>query len=120
MRKATDFDDVAALEPVRPHVAIRSGSSPTVFLRREPAGNDADGADAVISEDEVERWARHASASNGFGDAPISGASSFAQLTSYELYHAARADRSFALGEILITMIQASAAWARRAVTRHG
>jgi len=124
MRKATDPSNVAAFEEVA-RVVITSSAAPTVFLRRESAGNDADGADPVNSGDEVERWARHAHAANGFGDAAVTdGASSItdsapqAPLASYELYHAARAHRSFTLGEIVVAMIRALGAVARRAVAR--
>jgi hypothetical protein len=125
MRKATDFRDVAELEAVPPDVIIKSGSTPIIFLRRESAGNDADGAGPVISGDEVERWARHAHAANGFGGAAVTdGASSITDsaphtpLTSYELYHAARAHRSFTIGEIVVAMIQALTTVARRTVAR--
>jgi hypothetical protein len=126
VRKATDLSNVAALEEVvPPRVVITSSAAPTVFLRREAAGNDADGADPVNSGDEVERWARHAHAANGFGDAaiidsapPITDRAPDTPLTSYELYYAARAHRSFTLGEILVAMIQALGTMARRAVAR--
>jgi len=126
MRKATDFDDVVEREEAAPpRAAITSSTVPTVFLRRESAGNDADGAGPVNSGDEVEQWARHAHAANGFGEAAVTdGTSSItdsaphAPLTSYELYHAARAHRSFMLGEIVIVMIQAAGASVRRALER--
>lgn len=126
MHKATDSSNVAALEEVVPsRVVITSSTAPTVFLRRESAGNDAVCADPEFSGDEVERWARHAHAANGFGDAaiiddasPITDSAPQAPLTSYELYHAARAHRSFILGEIVVAMIQALGGLARRALAR--
>jgi hypothetical protein len=53
----------------------------------------------------TEQWARHANASNGFGGSAIDDGGSFPR--SYALYHAARAYRSFTLGEIVVAMIQA-------------
>jgi uncharacterized protein YjiS (DUF1127 family) len=54
----------------------------------------------------------------GFGDGAIIDAPS-APPTSYELYHDARAHRSFTLGEIIIALMQALAAFARQSLARH-
>ena len=61
-------------------------------------------------------------AGNGFGDAAIGHTEAHLLLSSLELYHAARAHRSYQLGEIVKTMLQAAgdvwrqmvAEWKRR------
>ena len=61
----------------------------------------------------------HALAANGFGDAATTETASSARPSSYQLHQAARAHRSFTLGEIIVAAIQAAGAIARRAHARH-
>jgi uncharacterized protein YjiS (DUF1127 family) len=119
MRNSTDLDNLAALEKVAPRGVITRSNNPIVFLWRGSAGNDATCEDPVISKDEVEAWAQHTLAANGFGDAATTDTASFARLTSYKLHQAARAHRSFILGEIIVAAIRAAGAIARRAYARH-
>jgi uncharacterized protein YjiS (DUF1127 family) len=122
MRKSTDLDSVSARENVAPRAVITSSDNPIVILRRGSAGNDATYEGPKISD--ADAWARHALAANGFGegagfgDGAIIDAPS-AQPTSYELYHAARAHCSFTLGEIIVALMQALAAFARQSLARH-
>ena len=119
MRKPIDLDSESALEALAPRVVTTSGDNPIIMLRPGSAGNDATYEDPAISD--VEAWARHALAANGFGDGAgcddgaIADAGS-ARPTSYELYHDARAYRSFTLGEIIVAVMQAVAAIARQAL----
>ena len=121
MRKLIELDSVAAVEEVAARVVVPSSDTSLVILRRGTPGNDAAYEDPTIS---AEAWARHALAANGFGDGAgvgagaITGASS-ARPTSYELYHAARAHCSFTLGEIIVALMQALAAFARQALARY-
>jgi uncharacterized protein YjiS (DUF1127 family) len=119
MRKSTDLDSLAAVEEVVPRGVITCSDTPIVILRRGSASNDATCEDPAIAKDEVEPWAQHALAANGFGDVATTDTVPSARPTSYELYHAARAHRSFTLGEIIIAAIQAAGAIARRAHARH-
>jgi uncharacterized protein YjiS (DUF1127 family) len=119
VRKSTDLDSPAALEEVAPRGVSTCSDTPIVILRRGYAGNDATCEDPAISNDDAEPWAQHALAANGFGDVATTNTASSARLTSYEMHHAARAHRSFTLGEIIVAVIQAAGAIARRAHARH-
>ena len=114
MRKLIELDSVAAVEELAGRIVIPGTS--IVTSRRGFAGNDADYED---SAKDAEAWARRAFAANGFGDPAITDTAASAPLTSYGLYHDASAYRAFTLGEIIIAMIQAVAAFARRARARH-
>jgi hypothetical protein len=121
MRKLIELDSVAAVEEVARRIVVPGIS--IVTSRRGFAGNDADYEDSAKV---AEAWARHAFAANGFGEAAITGAISAARHfpansarpTGYELHHAARAHRSFTLGEIIVAMIQAIGDFARRVRAR--
>ncbi len=76
-----------------PRAERTHGDAPIIILRTPSADNDPVGEDQAVP--------------------------SSARPTSYELYHAARAYRSFAVGEIVIAMIGAIGALARRAYARH-
>jgi uncharacterized protein YjiS (DUF1127 family) len=122
MRKPIDLDSESALEAVVPRLVTTSGDNPFIMLRRESAGNDPTYEDAKVSD--AEAWARHALAANGFGDGARVGDgamtdASSAWSTSYGLYHAARAHRSFNLGKIIVAVMQAVAAIARQALARY-
>jgi len=121
MRKLIELDSVAAVEEVAARVVIPSSDTSLVILRRGTPGNDAAYEDPTIS---AEAWARHALAANGFGDGAGAGDGAItdapsARPTSYELYHAARAHCSFTLGEIIVALMQALAAFARQSLARH-
>ena len=121
MRKPIDLDSESALEAVVPHVVTMRGDNPIIMLRRKSAGNDPLYEDAKVSD--AEAWARHALAANGFGDGAAVGDGAItdapsARPTSY-VYHAARAHRSFTLGEIIVAVMQAVAGIARQALARY-
>ena len=121
MRNLIELDSVAAVEEVAARVVIPSSDTSLVILRRGTPGNDAAYEDPAIS---AEAWARHALAANGFGDGAAVGDGAIADAgsarpTSYELYHDARAYRSFTLGEIIVALMQAVAAIARQALARY-
>jgi len=110
---------LSALKEVAPRGVFTYSDTPFVILQRGFAGNDAICEDPAISADEVERRAQHARAANGLGDvAPIDTPAS-AWPTSYEPHQGARAHRSFTLGEIIVVVLQATGAIARRAHARH-
>jgi uncharacterized protein YjiS (DUF1127 family) len=119
MHKSTNLDSLGALEEVAPRGVITYSDTPLVILRRGLAGNDAVGEYPAISADEVERWAQHARAANGLGDIATLDAPASARPTSSASHQAARAYRSFTLGEIIVVAIQAVGAIARRAHARH-
>ena len=119
MRKSTDLDSPAALEEVAPRGVSTCSDTPIVILRRGYAGNDATCEDPAISSDDAEPRAQHALAANGFGDVATTNTASSARPTSYEMHRVARAHRSFTLGTIIIAVIQAACAIARRAHARH-
>ena len=102
-------------------VALRptTGSAPVIRLRRESAGNDATHADPVTARQEIDAWARHAVAANGFGDGAVSDKHPSALPTSYEIYQAACTHRAFLLGEIIAAAIQALGAIVRRAYAQY-
>lgn len=110
MHKATDSYDSAALEEVAARTMIKRSNAAGTVLRREAAGNDDTLEEPASSREELDAWARHTFASNGFGDA---GNASY-WPTSAELYRAARARRSFGIGEILAAMALAIGDAARR------
>jgi uncharacterized protein YjiS (DUF1127 family) len=113
MHQSAHLNSPAALEEVA------CGDTPLVILRRGPAGNDAICEDPAISAHEVERRAQHARAANGLGDVAAIDTPASAWLTSYEPHQGARAHRSFTLGEIIVVVLQAAGAIARRAHARH-
>jgi uncharacterized protein YjiS (DUF1127 family) len=119
MHKSTELNSPAALEELAPSALITYSDTPLIILRRGPAGNDAVGEDPAISADEVERWAQHARAANGLGDVATLDTPATARQTSYEAHQAASAHRSFTLGEIIVVVLQAAGAIARRAYARH-
>jgi hypothetical protein len=112
------LDSPAALEEVAPRGVSTCSDTPIVILRRGSAGNDATCEDPAISNDDAEPWAQHALAANGFGDAATTDTEASARPTSDQVYQAARALRSFILGELIVAAIQAVAAFARRAHAR--
>ena len=118
MRKATDSYDSAALEEVAARTMIKRSSAAVTVLRPETARNDDTLEEPASSREELDAWARHTFAANGFGDAPLTGGEP-SQPNSSDLYLAARARRSFGLGEILVAMIGAVVGAARQAHARY-
>ena len=120
MRKSTDSDSLAALEEVAPRGVSSCSDTPNIILREHgSARNDATCKDPAISEDGAEPCPQHPLAANSSGDVATTNTASSAQPTGYQLYHAARAHRSFSLGKIIIAVIHAAGATARRAHARH-
>jgi uncharacterized protein YjiS (DUF1127 family) len=68
--------------------------------------------------DEAQAQALRTFAGNGFGDAAIGPTQPHVLLDSVELYHLARANRSYKLREIIEAMLQAVGDFARQMVTR--
>ncbi len=68
--------------------------------------------------DEAQAQALRTFAGNGFGDAAIGRTQPHVLLDSVELYHLARAHRSYKLREIVEAMLQAVGDFARQMVTR--
>ena len=68
--------------------------------------------------DEAQAQALRTFAGNGFGDAAIGRTQPHVLLDSVELYHLARANRSYKLREIVEAMLQAIGDFARQMVTR--
>ena len=118
-RVSTDLNSLAALEEVAPRTVSTRGDTPLVFLRREPAGNDPDCEDPAVSGDHAEQWDWRAFAPHASGDVAATDSASSARPASYEMYHAARAHRSFILGGIIVAAIRAAGASARRVLARH-
>jgi uncharacterized protein YjiS (DUF1127 family) len=117
--EATASANLAVIEVAAPYSSSGRSEIPTIIPGRASAGNDASCEDPAISAHDAEPWARHALEANGFGDVATTDTASSARQTSYELYHATRADRSFTLGEIVVAAIQAALAMTRRAYARH-
>jgi uncharacterized protein YjiS (DUF1127 family) len=107
MRKATDLDSPPSPEEAAPRDAIKYGDTPILIVQRSSACNDATCEDSPISKDDVEPWAEHALAANGFGDVASNDTASPVRATSYTLHQAALAHRSFTLGEIIVEAIRA-------------
>jgi uncharacterized protein YjiS (DUF1127 family) len=68
--------------------------------------------------DEAQAQALRTFAGNGFGDAVIGHTEPHVLLDSVELYHLARANRSYQLREIVDAMLQAVGDFVRQMVTR--
>ena len=68
--------------------------------------------------DEAQAQALRTFAGNGFGDAAIGRTQPHVLLDSVELYHLARANRSYKLREIIEAMLQAVGDFARQMVTQ--
>ena len=68
--------------------------------------------------DEAQAQALRTFAGNGFGDAAIGRTQPHVLLDSVELYHLARANRSYKLREIVEAMLQAVGDFVRQMVTR--
>jgi uncharacterized protein YjiS (DUF1127 family) len=118
MRNSTQLDSLAALEEIAPRRVITSSDIPVILSLRS-ADNDASHEDPAISNDKVEPRAQHSLAGNGFGDVATTNTASSAWPMSYQLLQAARAHRSYILGQAIAAAIQTTVAIARRALARH-
>jgi uncharacterized protein YjiS (DUF1127 family) len=119
MHKSTELNRPAAFEDAAPRALVAYSDTPLVILQRRSAGNDAVCEDLAISTDEVERRAQCARAANGLGDFATIDAPTSTRQTSHAPDQAARALRSFTIGEIIVVVLQAAGAIARRALARH-
>lgn len=89
------------------------------YLARESASGDAASAQPIASSDEVDRWARHAAAANGFGG--DSETVALLKPVAADLHEAARSRRSQVLGgmiaaratQMLALVRDAAARWAQ-------
>jgi uncharacterized protein YjiS (DUF1127 family) len=119
MRTSTNLDTLIPLEEDTPRGVITCRDAAIVILRRGPAVDDAIRGGAVSTKDEVESWAQHALATNGFGDVATADMASSAQPTSYRLHQDARVHSSLTLGDIIVAAIHTVGAIARRAYARY-
>jgi uncharacterized protein YjiS (DUF1127 family) len=122
MRKSTELESLPIFKEVAPRGVISHRDTPIIISRRGSASNDATCEDPMISKGDVDPWAQHARAANGFGEV--------ATTTRYRQRRQARdmydalhqlddRDRSFTLAEIIVAAVQAAAAIARRARAHH-
>ena len=119
---ANPYDSFALEE-----IALRGATTrsvPTTFLRRGSAGNDAALEEPALSREELDAWAQASFGANGFGDVSTADTTSLewpthAEHQSYELYLAARAYRSYALGQIIAAVFGAIGAALRQAYRRY-
>src|SRR6185295_6947246 len=100
MRNSTQLDSLAALEKIARRGVITFSDTPVILSLRF-ADNDASHEDPAISKDKVEPRAQHSFAANGFGDVATTNTASSAWPMSYELHQAARAHRSYVLGQAI-------------------
>ena len=115
MHNSTELHQFAA-----PDAPVARGDAPIFFLRREPASNDDVPADPSSSREQVETWMWHAVAANGFGATPE--VVSLTKPSAWDVQQAARAYRSYALGEIMVALMahvaevvrEVAARWAKR------
>jgi len=119
MHKTTDSYDPRAFEGAEARNLITRSSAAVTVLRREPAGNDDRLEEPASSREELDAWASHAFASNGFGDDGLPTGDTWAWATSYELQKATRAERAFAIAEIITAMARAVGDAAQRAYARY-
>ena len=119
MLKSTDSYDSVALEEVAARSMITRRAAAVTVLRREAARNDDTLEEPASSREELDAWARHTFASNGFGDDGSPTGDTWAWATSHELQKAARARRAFGIGEIVVAMFVAVAEAARRVYARY-
>ena len=115
----TSTSVAAALTEVAPRAAGTLGDTPLVFLRRWPAGNDPICEDPATSRHHAAQWDWSAYAPHAFGNVVTTDWASSARPASYEMYHAARAHRSFVLGGMIVAATRAIGEIARRVYARH-
>lgn len=104
--------------------AIVRNVAPITTLGRGVAGNDPVCDGPAGSRHEIEAWARRAGAASGFGDAATGDmaapdTASFPWPSTYELYQAARANRAFALAEMVAAALRSGRALVRRIYRRY-
>ena len=116
MRTSTELQSRAAFDEPAVADAEARGEAPLFFLWREPASNDAAHVDLPSSREPVEAWARHAVAANGFGATPEVVA--LTKPGAWDVHEAARAQRAYALGEIMVALMAHVADVARAVAAR--
>lgn len=120
MRTSNNLDTLIPLEEDAPRGVITCRDAAILILRRGPAVGDATRGGAISAKDEIESWAQHALATNGFGDvATTADRASSAQPTSYRLHQDARVHSWLTLGDIVVAAIHAVGAIARRAYAQY-
>ena len=103
MRTSVDSENLATLEDLAPRNAYARNHTPAIILGLGSAGNDATCEDVAIFEDDVEPRVPQAPVGNRTVDRVTGEWAPSARPSSYELHQAARANRSFMLGQVIIT-----------------
>ena len=93
--------------------------APVIRVRSAFAGNDATVAEAPAHRDEIEAWAWHASAANGFGDPRLTDTPYPTWPSTYEVYREARVERAAALRRMIAAVVETVRAAAIRAYERY-
>ena len=114
MPTQTEILHPAAPEPAASSAVPTRRAFVPVAVPPEAAGNDAAYDDTVCREHELDAWARHAFASNGFGDVATS-----SEITAHELFREAGARRAVALREIVDAAVRAVSKWAQQVYARY-
>ena len=113
-------DNPAALEEFAPCEAGTCSDTPLLAIPwHEPADNDATCEDATTSTHDIDSWARHAFAANGFGEVGFADVASAAWPSSLEVYQDASTQRSRIIAGVIAKAIRAVRAIARRVVAWH-
>jgi uncharacterized protein YjiS (DUF1127 family) len=119
MRNSTDSTNLAVIEEVAPCSISPSNDAPMIIVGHGFASNDAACEDPTMSADDAECRTPQARAASAFTDDAVIDAASSARPSNYQLYRAARANRSFMLGETIVAAFHSAGAIARRAYAHH-
>lgn len=115
MLRPNDWGNLDLVDDISAREAIAHLDTPQrVERQRESAGNDASCDEQAIPPVSAEAYARHASASNGFGDVPA-----IVPISSYDLIRVTRRNRALAIGDAIALAFGAMAALARRLALAH-
>lgn len=118
MRTSVDSENLATPEDLAPRNAYARNHTPTIILGLGSAGNDATCEDAATFEDDIEPWMRQALLRNRTVDRVTGQWALSARPSSYELHQAARANRSFMLAQVIVTVLRWAGAIAHGAYLR--
>jgi uncharacterized protein YjiS (DUF1127 family) len=119
MRNSTDSTNLAVIEEVAPRSISPSNDAPMIIAGHGFASNDAACEDPTMSADDAERRTSRAHAASAFTDYAATDAASSIRPSSYRLYRAARVNRSFMIGDIIVAAFHSAGAIARRAYAHH-
>ena len=132
MPTQTEMLGPTAPEPAAPSAVPTRTAFVPVAVPPEAAGNDAAYDDTVYREHELDAWARHAFASNGFGDVATGSEFTAYELfrdapaprasvldDSYDVYREARARQAVVLGQIVDAAVRALSKWAQQVYARY-